>query len=157
MAKAQEVVVGALEVAAYFAELEDLRSEISLKHPLVSVVTIAVMAVLAGADCPTAIHRWKKIKAGFSSAYCRSRTAFRARTSLGACWRRSIRKPSRPGSARGWRRCGPGPQGHRTRVGPCSRSTAKHCGGLTRTGRVSARCTALAVDTHRCSWLNDVS
>ncbi len=63
MAKSAEVVVSVEEVAGYFAELEDPRSEVNLKHPLVSVVTIAVMSVLAGADGPTAIHRWAKIKA----------------------------------------------------------------------------------------------
>jgi hypothetical protein len=57
MAKAVEVVVSVEEVAAYFTELEDPRSEVNLKHPQVSVVTIAVMAVLAGADGPTTIHR----------------------------------------------------------------------------------------------------
>lgn len=65
MAKATEVVVSVEEVAAYFGALEDPRSEVNRKHPLVSVVTIAVMAVLAGADGPTAIHRWAKLKAEF--------------------------------------------------------------------------------------------
>lgn len=35
------------EVVVHFAELEDPRSEINLRHPLVSVVVIALMAVLA--------------------------------------------------------------------------------------------------------------
>lgn len=65
MARQAEVVVSVEEVAAYFAELEDPRSEVNLKHPLVSVVTIAVMAVLAGADGPTAIARWAALKAEF--------------------------------------------------------------------------------------------
>ena len=43
------------EVVVHFAELEDPRSEINLRHPLVSVVVIALMAVLAGANGPTAI------------------------------------------------------------------------------------------------------
>src|SRR5690606_433372 len=62
MEKAIEVVVSVEEVAAYFGELEDPRSEVNRKHPLVSVVTIAVMAVLAGADGPTAIARWARLK-----------------------------------------------------------------------------------------------
>jgi predicted transposase YbfD/YdcC len=53
------------EVAKYFHELEDPRSEINRKHPLVSVVVIAVMAVLAGASGPTAIAKWATIKAEF--------------------------------------------------------------------------------------------
>lgn len=65
MAKATELVVGVEEVASYFAELEDPRSEVNLRHPLVSVVTISVMAVLAGADGPTAIRRWAEFKAEF--------------------------------------------------------------------------------------------
>ena len=46
------------EVVGYFEDLEDPRSSINIKHPLVSVVVIALMAVLAGASGPTAIARW---------------------------------------------------------------------------------------------------
>lgn len=46
------------EVACHFAELEDPRSEINRRHPLVSVVVIALMAVLAGASGPTAVAKW---------------------------------------------------------------------------------------------------
>ena len=46
------------EVVCHFTELEDPRSEINLRHPLVSVVVIALMAVLAGAGGPTAIAKW---------------------------------------------------------------------------------------------------
>lgn len=53
------------EVVKYFHELEDPRSEINRKHPLISVVVIAVMAVLAGASGPTAIAQWASIKAEF--------------------------------------------------------------------------------------------
>lgn len=65
MARQPELVCGVEEVAAYFTDLEDPRSAVNLKHPLVSVVTIAVMAVLAGADGPTAIARWALLKAEF--------------------------------------------------------------------------------------------
>ena len=41
------------EVVVHFAELEDPRSTVNLQHPLVSVVVIALMAVLAGASGPT--------------------------------------------------------------------------------------------------------
>src|SRR5262245_43598876 len=50
------------EVVAYFQGLEDPRSEINRKHPLASVVTIALIAVLAGASGPTAIAHWAAIK-----------------------------------------------------------------------------------------------
>jgi predicted transposase YbfD/YdcC len=53
------------EVVAHFRELEDPRSPINLRHPLASVVTIAVMAVLAGAAGPTAIARWAALKEEF--------------------------------------------------------------------------------------------
>lgn len=49
------------EVVCHFAELEDPRSPINLHHPLVSVVVIALMAVLAGAGGPTAIAKWAKM------------------------------------------------------------------------------------------------
>jgi predicted transposase YbfD/YdcC len=50
------------EVVAHFQELEDPRSEINRKHPLASVLTIALIAVLAGASGPTAIAQWAAIK-----------------------------------------------------------------------------------------------
>jgi predicted transposase YbfD/YdcC len=63
MAKTQHVYLD--EVVGYFDELEDPRSSINQKHPLVSVVVIAMMAVLAGAAGPTAIAKWAKLKAEF--------------------------------------------------------------------------------------------
>jgi predicted transposase YbfD/YdcC len=53
------------EVLGYFDELEDPRSSVNQKHPLVSVVVIAMMGVLAGAGGPTAIARWAKYKEEF--------------------------------------------------------------------------------------------
>ena len=50
------------KVVLHFAELEDPRSTVNLQHPLVSVVVIALMAVLAGASGPTAIGRWATLK-----------------------------------------------------------------------------------------------
>jgi predicted transposase YbfD/YdcC len=63
MAKIQQVCLD--EVVGYFDELEDPRSTVNLKHPLVSVVVIAMMAVLAGAGGPTAIAKWAVIKEEF--------------------------------------------------------------------------------------------
>ena len=53
------------EVVLHFAELEDPRSSVNLQHPLVSVIVIALMAVLAGASGPTAIARWAAFKEEF--------------------------------------------------------------------------------------------
>ncbi len=53
------------DIVDYFDELEDPRSTINLKHPLVSVVVIAMMGVLAGANGPTAIAGWAKLKEEF--------------------------------------------------------------------------------------------
>jgi predicted transposase YbfD/YdcC len=63
MAKTQHVTLD--EIIGYFDELEDPRSAVNQKHPLVSVVIIAMMAVLAGAGGPTAIATWAKIKEEF--------------------------------------------------------------------------------------------
>jgi predicted transposase YbfD/YdcC len=57
--------VGVNEVVKHFEKLEDPRSPVNLKHPLCSVVVIALMGVLAGADGPTAIARWAKLKEEF--------------------------------------------------------------------------------------------
>lgn len=53
------------EVVGYFDELEDPRSTINQKHPFISVVVIALMAVLAGASGPTTIAQWAKYKEAF--------------------------------------------------------------------------------------------
>src|SRR6516162_6797367 len=53
------------EVILHFAELEDPRSTVNRRHPLVSVVVIAILAVLAGAAGPTAIARWAALKEEF--------------------------------------------------------------------------------------------
>src|SRR3954471_2637832 len=53
------------EVVLHFAELEDPRSAVNRRHPLVSVVVIAVMAVLAGAGGPTAMPEWAATKEEF--------------------------------------------------------------------------------------------
>src|SRR3954453_11047309 len=56
--------IGLDEVVRHFEELEDPRSTVHLRHPLVSVVVIALMAVLAGASGPTAIAKWAMGKPG---------------------------------------------------------------------------------------------
>jgi predicted transposase YbfD/YdcC len=53
------------EVVGHFEELEDPRSTVNRQHPLVSVVVIALMAVLAGASGPTAIAKWAALKQEF--------------------------------------------------------------------------------------------
>jgi predicted transposase YbfD/YdcC len=63
MSKVQHV--GLDEVVGFFDDLEDPRSTINQKHPLGSVVVMAMMAVLAGAGGPTAIAKWAKLKAEF--------------------------------------------------------------------------------------------
>jgi len=50
------------EIVESFASLEDPRSHINRRHPLPSILVIAVLAVLAGAAGPTAIARWALYK-----------------------------------------------------------------------------------------------
>jgi predicted transposase YbfD/YdcC len=57
--------IGLDEVARHFEELKDPRSTVNRRHPLVSVVVIALMAVLSGADGPTAIAKWAALKEEF--------------------------------------------------------------------------------------------
>jgi predicted transposase YbfD/YdcC len=57
--------IGLDEVIPHFEALEDPRSTVNLQHPLVSVVVIALMAVLAGASGPTAIAQWAVLKEEF--------------------------------------------------------------------------------------------
>ena len=66
MAKTQHVCLEAL--VGYFDQLEEPRSYVLIqKHPLVSVVVIAMMAVQEGAGGPTAIAKWAACKAEFLS------------------------------------------------------------------------------------------
>jgi predicted transposase YbfD/YdcC len=53
------------EIVASFSTLEDPRSHINRRHPLPSILIVAVLAVLAGAAGPTAIARWAKYKEEF--------------------------------------------------------------------------------------------
>jgi predicted transposase YbfD/YdcC len=53
------------EIVVHFQELEDPRSTVNQRHPLASVVVIALLAVLAGAGGPTAIARWAALKQEF--------------------------------------------------------------------------------------------
>ena len=53
------------EIVRHFEELEDPRSTVNLLHPPVSVVVIALMAVLAGANGPTAIANRAALKEEF--------------------------------------------------------------------------------------------
>ena len=64
---AKKVRIGLEEIGEYFESLEDPRYDINQKHPFISVIVIAVMAVLAGADGPTAIAKW----AGFQAEFLR--------------------------------------------------------------------------------------
>jgi predicted transposase YbfD/YdcC len=50
------------EIVESFSTLEDPRSHINRRHPLPSILVIAVLAVLAGAAGPTAIARWAALK-----------------------------------------------------------------------------------------------
>jgi predicted transposase YbfD/YdcC len=57
------VRISVKEIVGHFKQLEDPRSRVNRLHPLASVIVIAIMAVLAGANGPTAIAKWAKIKA----------------------------------------------------------------------------------------------
>ena len=59
---ANEIHLGIEEVTTYFDMLEDPRSSINQLHPLSSVVVIAMMGVLAGANGPTGIAKWANLK-----------------------------------------------------------------------------------------------
>ncbi|QDU63392.1 Transposase DDE domain protein [Planctomycetes bacterium Pan216] len=58
----KDVRVTLEDVITHFEDLEDPRSTINQRHPLVSVVVIAVMGVLAGASGPTGIAKWARMK-----------------------------------------------------------------------------------------------
>jgi predicted transposase YbfD/YdcC len=53
------------EIACHFSQLEDPRSTVNRKHLLSSVLVIAVMAILSGANGPTSIADWANCKSAF--------------------------------------------------------------------------------------------
>jgi predicted transposase YbfD/YdcC len=59
---ATHVRLGLNDIVEHFEQLEDPRSEINLRHPLSSVIVIAILAILARADGPTSIAEWAEIK-----------------------------------------------------------------------------------------------
>jgi len=77
--------MGLEEITRHFDQLEDPRSTINQRHPLVSVVVLAIMAVLAGANGPTAIAKWATLKKAFLLGFSTCPTAFPARTSFAGC------------------------------------------------------------------------
>lgn len=60
-----ETRVGLAEITKHFQELKDPRVDINVKHPFVSVLVIALLAVLAGANGPTAIAKWAQSQKAF--------------------------------------------------------------------------------------------
>jgi predicted transposase YbfD/YdcC len=60
-----DVRVGVEEICGFFSDLEDPRCSINQKHPLDSVIVVAIMAVLAGSTGPTSIARWAELKKEF--------------------------------------------------------------------------------------------
>ena len=59
---AEAARMGMADVVRHFEGLEDPRSKVNLRHPLESVVVIAVLGVLAGADGPTSIVEWAQTR-----------------------------------------------------------------------------------------------
>jgi predicted transposase YbfD/YdcC len=50
------------EIAEHFDLLPDPRCHVNRLHPLSSVIVIAILAILAGSNGPTAIARWARVK-----------------------------------------------------------------------------------------------
>ena len=59
---ADRVRLGLDGIVRHFEGLDDPRSPINRRHPLVSVVVISLLAVLAGAGGPTSIADWAELK-----------------------------------------------------------------------------------------------
>ena len=134
------------EVVAHFQELEDPRSTVNQRHPLVSVVVIALLAVLAGAGGPTAIARWAALKEEFlvqvldlpngiprKDVFRRVLMVLKP-AAFQACfanWLQSLRSEAAADDRRGATRA--------------ARSTARRRGGATIARRAWARCISVSV------------
>ena len=69
------------EIVESFSTLEDPRSHINRRHPLPSVLVIAVLAVIAGTAGPTTIARLAKFKEDLLTGIPTCPVASPARTS----------------------------------------------------------------------------
>jgi len=50
------------DIAKHFESLQEPRCHVNRRHPLTSIIVIAVMAILAGAKGPTGIAKWARAK-----------------------------------------------------------------------------------------------
>jgi predicted transposase YbfD/YdcC len=60
-----DICIGVDKIVGHFKSLKDPRSPVNRLHPLTSVVVISIMAILAGANGPTAIALWANDKKTF--------------------------------------------------------------------------------------------
>ena len=56
-------------ILAYFADLEDPRIEKNRKHPLINIISIAILGVICGADTWVDIERYGKAKQSWPSSF----------------------------------------------------------------------------------------
>jgi len=49
-------------IVRHFEEIDDPRSAVNRRHPLVDVIVISILGVIAGADGPLAIAMWAKMQ-----------------------------------------------------------------------------------------------
>ena len=65
----REFEIDIQDLLSLFDSLEDPRSDVNLRHPLVSVIMISIMAILEGASGPTAIALWADNKQKWLSQF----------------------------------------------------------------------------------------
>jgi hypothetical protein len=56
-------------ILSYFGELEDPRSQRNLTHPLINVVSIAILGAICGADDRVSIELYGKSKADWFGSF----------------------------------------------------------------------------------------
>jgi len=113
------------EIIGYFDELEDPRSTVNQKHPLVSVVIISMMAVLAEQVARRRLPSGPAAKAEFLSKVLNLRTGSHARMFFGACLRCSSQTHFKLVLRPGCDRCVRTRPRRRTWTSPFSRSMAR--------------------------------
>ena len=74
------------ELFIAFEDIEDPRSSINRLHPLVSVLSIAVLAVLCGADGPTSIRGWAAARQQFLERFLELPNGTTARLLVPCIW-----------------------------------------------------------------------
>ena len=94
----------AVNLLRFFDDLPDPRSKVNRLHRLGDVIVIAICAVIATADGPTAIANWAKLNEAWLRRHLALPNGIPGKDTFRPCWDCSIRRRSSSAFSNGWSR-----------------------------------------------------